>query len=156
MSSPEAEALRDNCVEFKGSRGTDGHGRTRCLGKMWYAHRLAWTLANGPIPDGMNVCHECDNPPCINVGHLFLGTHADNVADMVAKGRSAVGSRHGRAKLTERDVLDIRARWTRVVLPGRTRAVTNTVALADEYKVDRSLIRAIGLGKIWVSVDVPV
>jgi hypothetical protein len=72
-----------------------GYGRIRCDGKLVYTHRLAWTLANGPIPDGLHVLHHCDNPPCCETepsgehpeGHLFLGTQAVNNADMVSKGR---------------------------------------------------------------------
>jgi len=60
--------------------------RARALGVI-RTHRLAWELANGPIPDGLSVLHHCDNPPCCNVEHLFLGTQTDNHADMVAKGR---------------------------------------------------------------------
>jgi hypothetical protein len=58
------------------------------------AHRWSWTLANGPIPDGMVVMHRCDNPPCVNPGHLSLGTQLENIADRVSKGRSATGLRN--------------------------------------------------------------
>ena len=62
-----------------------------------------------PIPAGLGVCHHCDNPPCCNPRHLFLGTATDNMRDAVRKGRIATGERNGRAKLTEAQVLEIRA-----------------------------------------------
>lgn len=68
-----------------------GYGIMRVRGKVLKTHRIAWELANGPIPDGLSVCHSCDNPPCCNVEHLFLGTHADNMADMIAKKRDRPG-----------------------------------------------------------------
>jgi hypothetical protein len=76
------------CIEA-GARSDTGYGRVTHEGKQWAAHRLAWTLAHGPIPDGMLVLHHCDNRACWNVEHLFLGSQADNMADMVAKGRHA-------------------------------------------------------------------
>lgn len=107
--------------------------------KQLYAHRVAWELTHGPIPKGQCVLHKCDNPPCCNPGHLFLGTKAENTEDMVSKGRQAsgersgpkrhpellargkrhgshtqpwrraVGARNGSNKLTEEQVLEIRA-----------------------------------------------
>ena len=78
----------DGCVEWPRGRSRSGYGQLRSEDRTpWLAHRLAWTLTNGPIPDGLLVCHRCDNPPCVNPEHLFLGTHVDNMRDMVQKGR---------------------------------------------------------------------
>jgi hypothetical protein len=73
------------------------------------AHRFSWRLRNGVIPDGLFVLHRCDNPPCVNPDHLFLGTQRDNMIDKVAKGRQARGRAQNGTTLTEVDVLAIRA-----------------------------------------------
>ena len=76
------------CHEWTGPRVPRGYGMVHDgRGRKVYTHRLAWELAHGAIPEGMQVCHHCDNPPCCDVSHLFLGTSADNHADMSAKGR---------------------------------------------------------------------
>ena len=100
---------------FTGYRNPDGYGRINTESGVRNAHRVAWELAYGPVPAGLEVCHTCDNRACCYIGHLFLGTHAANVRDMVAKGRRArpagefkPGSQHRGSKLTEADVLAIR------------------------------------------------
>jgi hypothetical protein len=88
--------LRDSgCLEWTGFTTVDGYGHIAFNKTMIETHRLAWTLVNGAIPPGVKVLHHCDNPPCCQTaptegfpdGHLFPGTQADNVADMMAKGR---------------------------------------------------------------------
>lgn len=81
-----------DCIEWDKSRNIkDGnrldYGQVRVGDKMKKAHRVAWESAHGPIPDGLLVLHKCDNPPCVNVEHLYLGTHADNARDRESRGR---------------------------------------------------------------------
>lgn len=117
-------------------------------------------LTDGPIPEGMHICHHCDNPPCVRPDHLFLGTNADNQADRKAKGRYpsgpdaafrrypelpqmySVGENNWSAKLTEADVLEIRWRYAE-----ERRATYRS--LAAEYGVDKSNIEAIVRRRSW-------
>lgn len=76
------------CEEFtKRARCRGGYAQVSVAGKTTLAHRAAWVAANGPIPSGLHVLHRCDNPPCVNIEHLFLGTHQDNMDDKKSKGR---------------------------------------------------------------------
>lgn len=96
------------CWEWPGWRSPAGYGHVRWDGRQGTPHRFVYEAIYGAIPPGMMVLHRCDNPPCCNPDHLFLGTHADNMADMVAKARPALGERNANAKLTENDVRAIR------------------------------------------------
>jgi hypothetical protein len=116
--------------------------------RMDVAHRLAWELTHGPIPPGQFVCHTCDNPPCVNPAHLFLGSAADNSADMVAKGRQAPaektarrGESHGRALLTAAEVAEIRSRYAA--------GGTTYRQLASEYGVGPPHVWAIVNRRVW-------
>lgn len=124
-----------------------GYGRFPMAGKRPSAHRIAWLLTNGKIPNGLWVLHVCDNPRCCNPGHLFLGTPNDNVQDMVSKKRHTfgdihpfrikgaahmVGSKSHKAKLTEEKVIEIRERYAN--------EETTCAKLAAEYGVHESAV----------------
>lgn len=97
--STNVTVLDTPCREYQGLRSREGYGRRwgwfDGLYRRVMVHRWVWEQVNGPVPDGMLVLHRCDNPPCFRYDHLFLGTHVDNCADRVAKGRS---SRRGNPK----------------------------------------------------------
>lgn len=82
---------KGDCLEWTGKRKATGYGQIQFEGKNTTTHRMAWAIWKGPIPEGMHVLHKCDNPACCNTDHLFLGTHAENMKDMVTKKRAACG-----------------------------------------------------------------
>jgi hypothetical protein len=134
------------CLEWTGSRNRqDGYGRVQCDRRRQPAHCVAWQIAHGPIPEGLCVLHKCDNPPCCDPDHLFIGTHTDNMHDMAAKGRNAQprGEQNNNAKLTAADVLEIR----RVYVP-RSHACGGP-ALARRFHVTCATISYVVRRAIW-------
>ena len=133
------------CIEWPKSRFKYGYGARWFRGAMWRAHRVAWTIERGEIPEGLHVLHRCDNRACVNVAHLFLGTNADNVADMNAKRRAKIpllrGERHAMSKLTSEKVLEIRDKYAKGGITQKE--------LASEYGVDHTTISLIVRRKIW-------
>jgi len=133
------DMLRPNgdCLEWTGGCFATGYGTTVAYGKQWRTHRLALEL-EGIDTTGHFVLHSCDNPLCCNPDHLRLGTPQDNMADKVSRGRQARGNHNGMAKLTEQDILDIRA-------------ITGMYQkdIAKRYGVSQSVISSIINRKNW-------
>lgn len=130
------------CYLYTGARSDKGYGTLKVRGKQSIATRAMWEEVNGPIPAGLFVCHRCDNPPCIRLAHLFLGTHGRNMADKTRKARSPSGEHHHNAKLTRDQVLEIR------VLFG---TLTHRL-IAERFSVSTSAIDLISSGRNWTSV----
>jgi len=132
----------DQCWEWTGARDQQGYGSIRPFRK---ASRASWVIHFGSIPDGMYICHRCDNPSCVNPSHLFLGTNADNLRDMRAKGRAynpgTPGEKNVSAKLTEIEVTEIRSRYAN--------GEGSHSQLAAHYGVSSSLIGQIIKRQIW-------
>ena len=138
------------CVETDWPRNHKGYGRRKRAGG--FAYRVAWAAIHGPIPAGLVVMHRCDNPPCVNVGHLTLGTPSDNAKDRHAKGRDArghrngvhkappLGERNGQARLTEAAVREIREAAAQGV-PGSH--------MAARYGVHATTVQRVIKGTNW-------
>ncbi len=135
----------------RGYRVGKGYGVISVSGRSCRAPRVSWELTNGPIPEGMLVCHKCDNPPCVRPDHLFLGTYTDNMRDAAAKGRTknatkpervARGERTGTSKLTEEKVAQMRADY-------KSRRFSSTLKLGLAYGVSDFAAREVVFGRSW-------
>lgn len=133
-----------DCLEWAGARDKDGYGITKLHRR---AHRAAWAIRNGSIPSGMQVLHRCDNPPCVRVEHLFLGSSVDNRKDCAAKRRHPHGETHGCHVLMESNVREIRASYVRGSREFGYRG------LALRYGVSRTLIYNIIRRLSWRHLD---
>jgi HNH endonuclease len=153
----EPTKLQTPCKVWIGPMRGNGYGCWRVGGKPFYAHRRAWELAHGPIPRGMSVLHRCDNPPCCEVTHLFLGTALDNSRDMWAKGRGFVppatpGVLNPKVKLTAAQVAEIRAAMDAAKRDGhqrRRRGDRTAENLATRFGISRVTVHMIARRFTW-------
>jgi hypothetical protein len=127
------------CWLWTGARNRQGYGHVGDHYHTRFAHRVAYELARGPIPDGLMICHRCDNPRCVNPAHLYAGTAVDNARDAVDRGRmrSARGEEHYSARLSEQQVTEI------------LRSVESGKDLAARLGVAKSTISMIRTGRNW-------
>ena len=130
------------CWEWMAVKNRDGYGRIRVNGRMILAHRLTYTHFIGEIPEGMVIMHTCNNPGCVNPGHLRIGTQAENIAYCIASGRRAKGERNGAVKLTTTDIVYIRTSYGKL----------SQRELAETVGVDPSMVSRIIRGEKWAHV----
>jgi hypothetical protein len=125
------------CLIWTGAVAKGGYGNIGWKGRTYGAHRLAWELVNGPIPDGMVICHQCDVRTCINPAHMRVGTPTDNGSDKVKRGRQPKGEFAAQAKLTDAAVRAIRS------------GEIDPRSATHRFDVCRATVRDVILGETW-------
>jgi predicted DNA-binding protein (UPF0251 family) len=132
----------DDCIEWTGATTKRGYGKRQIKGKHYLVHRLAFQERHGYLPTV--VRHTCDNPPCHNPDHLIPGTQADNMRDMVDRGRSNAGRKHWAAKLSPEQVEEIRAAYE---------SGESQPSIAARYNVSRGHVSNIVRKSTWKTTD---
>lgn len=130
----------NGCWKWMAARHPDGYGNICVDARTLPAHKFFYMLFIGPVPVGMECCHTCDTPECVNPDHLFLGTHLDNMKDMAEKQRSTIGERHSKAKLSDEAVRVIR------------QSTESTSALAATFGVHANTINEVRARRRWQHV----
>ena len=129
--------LENGCWQWRSHTDKDGYGILPGANKNTRSHRLSYEIHIGEIPEGLIVCHHCDNPGCVNPDHLFVGTPKDNAHDALQKGRHYIGEKNGRSKLTAKNVKEI------------LNSNMNGQQLAEKFGVTRSTINNVRRGVTW-------
>lgn len=135
------EDKKTGCWNWQRAVIANGYGHLQTDTGLMYAHRFSWQKTNGTIPAGMQVLHCCDNRKCVNPAHLFLGTNADNVRDMLSKKRHRYGERHPNASLTNDQVSEIR----------KLRGTVPLHLIGKKFGVSASTVCDILNGKRWMA-----
>lgn len=140
------------CWEWTKQKDKDGYGIISIKDKPYRVHRVSYKQFIGEIPKRMFILHKCDNPSCFNPEHLFVGSHDDNMTDMLSKVRQCKGESHPIHKLTEEDAKDIKERFKSFVSFEQRSYTSQCKEIAEIYNVSCKLIRNIYVNKAWKHV----
>ena len=141
-----------DCWEWQGYRLPKGYGRIYAFGKSWMTHHMSLLLEGSDIPSGMIVCHHCDNPPCVNPDHLFIGTHVDNARDRDKKGRNHVYSKEQYRAMQKKQAKE-RRRFGKDDIYEIRNSHASSRELGRRYGCDHTLIWQIRNYRVYSDVE---